>query len=929
MKKKSPATHILLDDNAAAPPAEATASACSDKGLKVTPMFEQYLGIKREYPDALLFYRMGDFYELFFEDAVTAARELQLTLTSRNPKDENRIPMAGVPHHALEAYLPQLLDRGYKVVICDQIENPKEAKGLVKRAVTRILTPGTVIDESSLNLKEHNYLGALFWDEDKGAGGLAWVDNSTGSWSGLHSAREAELWQWAQKIAPKELLLPETNGGKYRQPKSVDLQGVLVLRVPFASYFAFKGAAERVMRVQGVKELSALGLGGKNELTQACGALVSYLTQTQRSEPEHLSSFVPLNLSKHLIVDEVTERNLELFRRLDGKKGPGTLWQVLDHTVTPMGGRLLEDRLRQPWREIGPIAETQDVVGHFVAEPEKLKVVREILKDVYDLERLSTRITLNRALPRDYGALRQSLAALPRLFDCLQRAHLKKDLYLDNDEATGQKLPAQLYGLLKKWDGVGDIGELLDRALAENLPQAITEGGLFRAGYNAELDELMDLAEHGQERLQELLLKEQQDNDLPKLRLTFNRVFGYMFELSRGAAAKAPEHFVRRQTLANAERYSTPGLKELEEKLMAANERRNNLEYKLFQELRATIAGARLRFMFMAGLIAAVDYWQGLASAALKNGWSRPELHGGLEIRIRQGRHPVVEGIQGRGDFIPNDLHMDERRRLILITGPNMSGKSTVLRQTAIIMIMAQMGSFVPAAEARLGLADRVFSRVGASDNLAQGQSTFMVEMMETARILRQAGKKSLVILDEIGRGTSTYDGLALAWAVVEDLAARAGGSVRTLFATHYHELTGLDGRLQGVHNMNVAIREWGGELVFLRRLVPGPSNRSYGIEVARLAGVPGPVVQRARQILGALDRKSVSLDFSDLPDDSVQFLPGLAPPPPEPEPESPAAPPEHPLLTTLRDLEVEAISPLQALALLHDWKLLWGEKHE
>lgn len=913
---------------------EAAASACAapdHQGLKITPMFEQYLGIKAEYPDALLFYRMGDFFELFFKDAELAARELQLTLTSRNPRDENPVPMAGVPHHALDSYLPQLLERGYKVVICDQVENPKEAKGLVKRAVTRILTPGTVIEESSLSVKEHNYLAALYWDDDKGAGGLAWVDNSTGAWSGLQSPREAELWQWVQKLAPKELILPD--GGKHRQPSSIDLQGILVLRMPFASYFAPKAAAERVLRVQGVQEPSALGLSGKPELTQACGALVSYLTQTQRAEPTHLAPFVPLNLSRHLIVDEVTERNLEIFRRLDGKKGPGTLWQVLDHTLTPMGGRLLEERLRQPWRELGPIADTQAAVEHFAGQPEKLKAVREALKSVYDIERLSTRITLGRALPRDFGALRQSLAALPRLFDALQKSSLKEDLYLNNDEAKGRSLPQPLFTLLKKWDGIGDLSRTLDCALADSLPQVVTEGGLFQPGYNAELDELMDLADHGQERLQELLAREQRENNLPKLKLGYNRVFGYYFELSRGASTAAPEHFVRRQTLANAERYTSPGLKELEEKLLAATERRNNLEYKLFQDLRDEIAAARARFMFMSGVIAAVDYWQGLAEAALKNGWTRPELDTGLDIHIRQGRHPVVEAIQGRGNFIPNDLHLDERRRLILITGPNMSGKSTVLRQTAIIVIMAQMGSFVPAAEARIGLCDRVFSRVGASDNLAQGQSTFMVEMMETARILRQAGKKSLVILDEIGRGTSTYDGLALAWAVVEELAARAGGSVRTLFATHYHELTGLDGNLPGVHNMNVAIREWGGELVFLRRLVPGPTSRSYGIEVARLAGVPGPVVQRARKILRALDKKSTGLDFSAVQDEALQFLPGLTPPPDEteagPKPEVPAAPPRHPLLTTLRDLQIESLTPMQALGLLNDWKLLWGEQDE
>ncbi len=909
-------------DSAARPQASAS--------LKLTPMFEQYLGIKEDYSDALLFYRMGDFYELFFEDAKTAARELQLTLTSRNPNADDPIPMAGVPHHALDAYLPQLLEKGYKVVICDQIENPKEAKGLVKRAVTRILTPGTVVDESTLQSKEHNYLGALYWDAEKGSGGFAWADNSTGAWSGLQSSKESELWQWVQKMAPRELLLPEISGDKFRHPKSLNLENILVLRVPLASYFAYKGAAERVLRAQGVKDLNILGLDNKPELTMACGALLSYLNLTQRGNISHLGSFAPLNLGRHLIVDEVTERNLEIFRRLDGKKGAGTLWQVLDHTITPMGGRLLEERLRQPWRELSVINDNQSVIEHFVSEPEKLDALRDLLKDVYDIERLSTRISLDRAMPRDFAALRQSLVVMPRLLELLNKSSLQGG-YLSSSQANGNALPLPLMRLLKKWDSLEDLGDLLRRGLADVLPQQVTEGGLFRQGYNAELDELLDLAEHGEQRLQQLVQREQEASGLAKLKLGFNRVFGYYFELSKGQAANAPAHFIRRQTLANAERYTTETLKELEDKLVAATERRNNLEYRLFQELRHKIAEARPRFMFMASIIAAVDYWQGLALCARKNGWNKPQLHEGLDICIRQGRHPVVEAIQGKGAFIPNDLHMDERRRLILITGPNMSGKSTVLRQTAIIALLAQMGSYVPAAEASLGLADRIFSRVGASDNLSQGQSTFMVEMMETARILRQSGKRSLVILDEIGRGTSTYDGLALAWAVVEDLAARASASVRTLFATHYHELTILDGTLPGVHNMNVAISEYGGELVFLRRLVPGPSNRSYGIEVARLAGVPQSVVQRARFILSRLSKKDNAINLRDIHEGAeMQLLPGMpAPAPREQEVDLPEIAVDHPLVTTLKDLDVNSISPMRALELINDWKMLWGDKNE
>lgn len=880
---------------------------------KITPMLDQYLGIKAEHPESLLFYRMGDFFELFFADAETAARELQLTLTSRNPHAQSPVPMCGVPHHALDAYLPQLLEKGYKVVICDQIENPKEAKGLVKRAVTRVLTPGTVVDEAILNGKEPNYLGAVYWDADKEAGGFAWVDNSTGAWSGLQSGKASELWQWVRKLAPRELLLPDN--GPSLKALGLEAEHISPRYVPLAGFFAFKGAAERVLHVQGVRELSALGLEGKRELTMSCGALLSYLAQTQREEARHLAPFIPFNPGRHLVIDELTERNLEIFCRLDGKKGPGTLFKALDHTLTPMGGRLLVERLRQPWRNLVHIEENQAVVEYLFQNMEILETLRALLHKVYDLERLSTRVSLNHAQPRDFASLRDSLENLPALYTLLQK---------------DGKLPTALLRLLKNWDNLKDLHELLSIALNDALPPQFTEGGLFRRGYNPELDELLDMAEHGERHLLALQAEEQAAHKLPRLKLGYNKVFGYYFELSHGLAAKAPAHFIRRQTLANAERYTTEALKELESRLLSAAEKRNALEYKLFQELRGIVAEARPRLIFMSSVLAVLDYWQGLALCAKKNGWNRPTLHEGLDIHIRQGRHPVVEAIQGKGSFIPNDLHIDERRRLLLITGPNMSGKSTVLRQTAIIAILAQIGSFVPAAEAGLGLADRIFSRVGASDNLAQGQSTFMVEMMETARILRQAGKHSLVILDEIGRGTSTYDGLALAWAVLEDLAERASSSIRALFATHYHELTTLEGRIAGLYNMNVAISEYNGELVFLRRLVPGPSSRSYGIEVARLAGVPHTVVRRAKEILAALLRKDKSLGMDERREEAeLPLLPGLVAPPAAlsvalPEDKTPDAP-EHPLLAALKDLEPNDISPRQAWELLRDWKLLWG----
>ena len=898
------------------------------KPNKPTPMFEQYMRIKEEYPHALLFYRMGDFYELFYDDALTASRELQLTLTSRNAGLGESAPMCGVPHHSSENYLGQLLEKGFTVAICDQVEDPRTAKGLVKRAVTRVLTPGTAVEDCNLDSKGHNYLGSIYWDATISSGGFAWVDYSTGEWSGLFSKKEADLWQWVQKLLPRELLTPDMPDEAFHIPKVLSSEGIQTVRVPVKAFFDLRSATEKVLSAQGVADLAALGLDNKEGLTRACGALLTYLAQTQKQEIAHLAMFSPLNISRRLILDEVTERNLELFRRLDGRKGAGTLRHVLDQTVTPMGARMLEERLRHPWRDMEPIRETQDAVAFLMGNDILRERLRATLSAVYDLERLSTRITLNRAAPRDFSALRQSLLSLPAVRETLLSAN--GNTHNTSNTAAGNELPSALRHILSQWDDLSDHTSLLARALNDTLPPVVTEGGLFRPGYNVALDELLDLTEHGEQKLQELLIHEQKTTGFAKLKLGYNRVFGHYFELSRANVQNLPERFLRRQTLANVERFITPELKDLEEKLLTASEKRHQLEYTLFQQLRETLSEARPRLLFAAGLLSVLDYWQSLAEVARIWDWKAPAIHEGADIRIRMGRHPVVEAVQGRASFVPNDLRIDEKRRLIIITGPNMAGKSTVLRQTALMIILAQMGSFVPAEEAEIGLADRIFSRVGASDNLAHGQSTFMVEMTETARILRQAGPRSFVILDEIGRGTSTFDGMALAWAVVENLVKLAGRSVRTLFATHYHELTALEGRIDGIHNMNIAVREAGGEILFLRRLVPGPSDRSYGIEVARLAGVPQPVVQRARHILGILEKERGSGVRQENVKITRQLLPGM--PLPEQESEKSSHPPEqqakvqHPLLATLQDVDVNRLTPLRALELLHEWKLLWGE---
>lgn len=902
---------------------------------QLTPMFSQYLEIKREHEDCLLFYRMGDFYELFFDDAVVAAKALQITLTSRNPNSENPIPMCGVPHHSSESYIVQLLEQGYKVAVCEQTEDPKSAKGLVKRSVVRVRTPGTTVEDSGLSAKGHNYLGALCWNPEKSNGGFAWLDYSTGEWSGLFSKKDSELWQWVQKMQPRELLLPDDATEDYRRSKTLLQGSTTPVRLPNRNYFDIKSATARILEAQSIQELGAVGLNGKEELVRSCGALLGYLLQTQKQELSHLRPFRPLNLGQHLIIDEITERNLEIFRRLDGKRGPGTLWHVLDETLTPMGGRLLEERLRHPWRELERITGSADAVDFFFKNDHKRIAIREALDKVYDLERLSTRVHLGRALPKDLVSLGQSMRALGAVRAALESS--PAGTYASSSEVDS--FPQAVLELYRNWDDLEDITILLEQSLQENPPPTITEGGLFKAGYNKELDALLDLVDHGEQRLQELLTHEQQTHNLPKLKLGYNRVFGYYFELSKSSLDNVPHYFARRQTVANAERFITPELKELEDKILAAGDNKKQMEYRLFQELRRQISDMRPRILFMAAVLAGLDFFQSLAETARKQNWVRPELHEGTDIAIRQGRHPVVEAMCGPSGFIANDLYLDNKRRLLLITGPNMAGKSTVLRQAALIVLLAQTGSFVPASGARIGLADRIFSRVGASDNLSQGQSTFMVEMMETARILRQATKKSIVILDEIGRGTSTFDGLSLAWAVVEELVQRSDNGIRTLFATHYHELTALEGRLEGVHNMNIAIREWGGEIVFLRRLVPGPSDRSYGIEVAKLAGVPGPVVRRAKKILETIETSRTMSGQSACKEAMQSLLPGLDFSGPATQDEKKKKtkdeallPPikeevPHPFSIVLRDLDTDNLTPMQALALVNEWKLLWGNE--
>lgn len=805
---------------------------------KLTPMLAQYQSIKKRHPDALLFFRLGDFYELFFEDAHTASRELQLTLTTRGKGTSNEAPMCGVPHHAAQSYIAQLIDRGYSVAICDQMEDPKLAKGLVKREVTAVITPGTILDENSLGAKSHNYLGAVFCGMHD-ACGFAWMDVSTGQWTGIELKRQTDLWQWVRKISPAELLLMDGQ----QLPPGVALDGTRLSRQPSIN-FELKRATARVLEAQGVQEPGALGLEDKPELMRACGAILAYLDQTQMGKSGQLMPFVPFDAGKRMLIDEFTERNLEIFRRLNGQKGKGTLRHAIDDTITPMGGRMLEDMLRHPYRELKTIRRAQEAVGWLAERNEIRSALRTLLAGSLDLERIIVRICLGRATPRDYAGLRQSLAILPDL----------TGLFLADGLAS---LPRPIADLFASMAPTENISQLLASALRDEVPATATEGGIFRAGYNAELDIQLDFLEHGEQKLQDLFVAEQKRANLPKMRFCFNRVLGYYYEIPKsGLKNGVPDYFIRRQSLANGERFTTEELKTLEEGILSASERRKELESEMLANLREHIAASKEAILQTADLLACLDYWQSLAETGVREDWTMPEMTEKAELHIYEGRHPVVERIIGRSNFVPNDFHMDEERRLCLLTGPNMAGKSTILRQTALICLLAQMGGMVPASAAKLGVVDRLFSRVGASDNLAQGQSTFMIEMMETARILRQATRRSLIILDEIGRGTGTYDGMAIAWAVVEDLASRCQKQLRAIFATHYHELTSLERKIDGVFTMNIAVGSYDNrEILFLHRLVPGPSDKSYGVEVARMAGVPYPVVQRAKEILKDMEQ--------------------------------------------------------------------------
>ncbi len=846
---------------------------------KPTPMMQQYLEIKAQVPETLLLYRMGDFYELFMEDAVEAARVLEITLTSRDRNSENPIPMCGVPYHAAEAYIPKLIAAGHKVAICEQVEDPKKAKGLVRREVTRVITPGLVLESQNLTANQPNYLAAIAVSTRGDRFGLAYLDISTAEFRAVELETAEALADEIQRVAPKELLAPDTS---LPAPLSaLRRHGGFVVTHLDGDAFDPRRAEDELTRHFKVHSLEGFGAQGMDLAVGAAGAILAYIRDNRLGDCEHIRKIAPYSRSDYMVLDEATLRNLEVFQSSSFQGRKGSLLDVIDRTLTPMGGRKLQQWLRYPLLDRHRIERRLEGVARMVEQPGTRAQIRGSLQKMGDLERLNGRNSTGLSTPRDLAGLKRSLQLLPDIRRSLEFRLVQalpngcpdqgapeppvKELHPEVLATTGTGVerteaadfPGRcLQGLLEGWDDLADLAATLETTLTDPPPLNFNSGGVIRTGVSEELDHYVRLSRDAKGWMAEYESRERQRTGIGSLKVRFNKVFGYYIEISKANLASAPPEYLRKQTLVNGERFITEELKTFETQVLEADEKRLELEQRIFSDLRQTVARESFRVQSMADTVAELDCLCGLAETAARMDYCCPVLDSSGAITIRDGRHPVIERFLDPGSFVPNDLELDQdQQQLLIITGPNMAGKSTILRQAALIVLLAQIGSFVPASEARIGLVDRIFTRVGASDDLARGRSTFMVEMQETANILHQATPRSLIILDEIGRGTSTYDGMSIAWAVAEYLHDLGGVGVKTLFATHYHELTELAKTRSRVKNYNVAIKEWEGEILFFHKLVPGGVNRSYGIQVAQLAGLPPEATQRAKDILARIER--------------------------------------------------------------------------
>ncbi|MCD7825761.1 MAG: DNA mismatch repair protein MutS [Clostridiaceae bacterium] len=815
--------------------------------MPLTPMMQQYVKTKEEYKDCILFYRLGDFYEMFFEDAKICAKELELTLTGKSCGLEEKAPMCGVPFHAVDSYLNKLVSRGYKVAICEQVEDPKLAKGLVERSVTRVVTPGTNLNTQSMDESKNNYLMCIVYTTN--AYGISYVDVTTGDYFLAEMETENQLLDEIGKILPTEIicndsfLISEVDLGELQERMG------MVISAIDAWHFDGERCTDTLKRHFKVADLGSLGLDDYSIGITAAGAVMQYLEETQMIPLEHITKLQPYISERYMLLDRATRRNLELCETMREKTKRGSLFWVLDKTKTAMGARLLRHSIEQPFVQSDEINQRLDTIQALNDNVINREELREYLNPIYDLERLISKISYRSANPRDLIAFQQSLSMLPAI----------KTILCSYDGTL-----LRSYG--EKMDDLQELHSLIAAAIREEPPLSVREGDIIQDGFHEEIDRLRRAKTDGKQWLAELLEQEKERTQIKNLKIKYNKVFGYYLEVTKSYQHLVPDDWTRKQTLANAERYTTPRLKELEDTILGAEDRLCNLEYEIFCQVRETIYQKIGTVQETAKIVAAVDMFCSLALVAQQNNYVRPQIASDGVIQIKDGRHPVVEKMIQHDLFVSNDTYLDDdNHKIAIITGPNMAGKSTYMRQTALLVLMAQIGSFVPAKSAHIGLVDRIFTRVGASDDLASGQSTFMVEMTEVANILRNATKNSLIILDEIGRGTSTFDGLSIAWAVVEHIANVKLLGAKTLFATHYHELTELEGKLESVDNYCIAVKEKGDDIVFLRKIIKGGADKSYGIQVAKLAGVPETVLKRARELVAQLSDNDIAAKAKEI----------------------------------------------------------------
>jgi DNA mismatch repair protein MutS len=861
---------------------------------KLTPAMKQYDSFKKKYPDCILFFRMGDFYETFYKDAQICSQVCGLTLTSRS-KGENPVPLAGVPFHAIDGYLKKMIKAGYKVAVCEQMEDARLAKGVVKRDVTRIVTPGTLTDDILLDEKQDNFLCAVSLNSKNAA--LSWVDVSTGHFF-ARVIPEGAVVDEILRIAPAECILPDARGELFSEEikklaSQIERSANTAITYRPAWYFEPYDAYKRLLEHFGTKTLEGFGIKENSGVISPAGAVIEYLKETQKTALGHISGIKLVEQKKFLQIDQTTLRSLEVLSTIRGDGPKGSLIETIDRTLTGMGGRMLRYWICMPLCDLGSIELRQDAVGELVEKRNELEKIRGILKNFADLERIIARISTLRASPRDLLALGQSLKKSEPLKQLLST--LTADIFIK---------------LSQNCDCLPQLEKMLTSAIEPDCPAHLRDGGVIKTGFNAELDELRNISKDVRTWLAQYQQKESQRTGITNLKVGFNNVFGYYIEISRSYADKAPADYVRKQTIKNAERYITDELKKYEEKILTAGEKSLELEQRLFEQLRVQCCGYTKEIMSLAEIVATCDCLCAFAHLALSQHYIRPKLTNGTELIIRDGRHPVLAEILGN-EFVPNDVELGaDNGDVVIITGPNMSGKSTYIRQTALLVLLAQTGSFIPAKQATLGLVDRIFTRIGASDEIVRGQSTFMVEMTETANIVNNATEKSLVILDEVGRGTSTYDGLSLAWAITEHIANKI--KCRTLFATHYHELTALAELLVNVKNCNVAVREWMDEVVFLHKIVPGGTDKSYGIHVAKLAGIPKSILERSNEILAELENTFQKEASGDKLTKQRTKEPDSAPLFDQKEKD---------VLEKLKSLDVNNLTPIQAINLLNEIK--------